>query len=542
MTTSEPTCVLTGSNALGADGESTLYEPTVTPWVDALAIRATSSQLVVSQQPMAPPYLTPSQASLFNALFSLSETNSIGSSASSPALDPDLNYRAPHAARSNPYSPSTLISNSDRRDLVDDDEDFEGTQEILCDIPVALAMDRTVESNSLPFVLQWHAQWLPLAMFDPYKIIYQVKETIISQFSESPTSQFRLILISEVMRTLVKRIVLDEGGRRVLRLIEGQVWQNVTGYQMQQWPTDEKKREHARKALNNVMDLILIQVVSAPLSSILRLVQSAAPVFISACPPPHPPHIRSIMLETGLNLKSFVVADLITSVTTGRQLACSEQLTGMGDRYHVPWSLDLCEELVKTEENQGLQSILGVPDQFILLFAYVDAIKKEAEALGTMVDTRIIERIEDDMHKITIFPCHSRDPSLAIGRMVVQECWREAVLIYIYMVLYGAHALDPRVKQAQKRFMKLMNTIKPGRNPDSFLVLPMIVAGVAATKPSHQLTIKSRFLNLPEFVNPNTAGNDSLRILGDIWYRTNSEGRAARWEDLREACRRITGI
>ncbi|KAG8684508.1 hypothetical protein FRC11_012009, partial [Ceratobasidium sp. 423] len=143
--------------------------------------------------------------------------------------------------------------------------------------------------------------------------------------------------------------------------------------------------------------------------------------------------------------------------------------------YHVPWSLELCENFMLRKENQGLQWLFGMPDQFIMLFAYLNGLKEDAEAAGTFVDPRIIARIEEDMKKIIILPCESKDPSLAIGRVVVQECWREAVFIYIYMALCGAHALDPRVEKAQKGFMKLVNGIKPGRNPDLFLIVPLLL-------------------------------------------------------------------
>jgi hypothetical protein len=66
--------------------------------------------------------------------------------------------------------------------------------------------------------------------------------------------------------------------------------------------------------------------------------------------------------------------------------------------------------------------------------------------------------------------------------------------------------------------------------------------GVATTRSSHRQIITSRILSRPEFTNPNTAGNDYLRMLEDIWARTQVEGRAAQWKDLREACRRVTGV
>jgi hypothetical protein len=105
----------------------------------------------------------------------------------------------------------------------------------------------------------------------------------------------------------------------------------------------------------------------------------------------------------------------------------------------VPWSLDLCKRFTKTGEDQGLQWKFGIPDQFILLFGYMDGLKENATATATPVDPRVIEQIEEDISRIIIPPCKGRDASLAIGRMVVQECWRKAVFIYMYMVSSYKH-------------------------------------------------------------------------------------------------------
>jgi hypothetical protein len=180
----------------------------------------------------------------------------------------------------------------------------------------------------------------------------------------------------------------------------------------------------------------------------------AAPVFLSACPPPHPPHVASIILGTRINLKNFLVVDVVSGVTTGLPLSCRSvsvcpfpdtldgELFLIRDRYHVPWSLELCELFAKTED-QGVQWVLGVPDQYILLFAYIDSLVEEAKATGKTVDPQIIAQLEYDLPNIVILPCQSTDPSLTIRRMVVQKCWREAALIYFYMV--GLYTIWVRV-------------------------------------------------------------------------------------------------
>ncbi|QRW20818.1 sodium/potassium-transporting ATPase subunit alpha [Rhizoctonia solani] len=116
-------------------------------------------------------------------------------------------------------------------------------------------------------------------------------------------------------------------------------------------------------------------------------------------------------------------------------------------------------------------------------------------------------KLEGDLRRIRILPGQSKDPALMIIRIVVQECWR-CVYIYFYMALCGAHAEDPRVQHSLKRYMRLVNGIRPGRNPDVFLFTPMVIAGVSAIKAKHRHTLTSRTLGLPEHSKPGTTGND----------------------------------
>jgi hypothetical protein len=104
-------------------------------------------------------------------------------------------------------------------------------------------------------VVHLDAQWIIFAFFDPKIVIYETKEIIISQFSESFDSRFRLVLFSELMRTLVKHQILDEGGKRILQLLGDEIQRDVADYQIQKRPMNEREREHANRALGHVMDV-----------------------------------------------------------------------------------------------------------------------------------------------------------------------------------------------------------------------------------------------------------------------------------------------
>ncbi|CAE6445584.1 unnamed protein product [Rhizoctonia solani] len=416
--------------------------------------------------------------------------------------------------------------------------------------------------NALDFQSLLDAMWLPIALFDPLKVAHKTKQDILYQFSLSTTSRSRVLLVAQLMNSLKKNWVLDEQGSTVLGLLRNVILGNMYGCSLQ-YPISDEARQQASSALGGLLELMFIQVVTSPLSAAIQLREAAAPVFFAACPPPHPPHLLDIFFNPSLDLRHFVVLDIALSVSTGRKTLCS---------YYVPWSLELSERLLERKDNQGTEWLIGIPEQFVMVLAYMSALREDAQkqafvhtssgyahhaesglyhtsndgafgnAWGSVISPGAAEKLEDDIRRIRILPGESKDPALAITRVVVQECWREVVHIYFYMAICGVSAEDRRVQQSQKKYMRLLNGIKPGRNPDAFLIVPMVIAGLAATKPRYRRDLISRTLGLPECFNPRTVGNDLVRILENVWSRTATEGRPACWDDLSIACRMVTGM
>ncbi|KAH7338238.1 hypothetical protein B0J17DRAFT_416882 [Rhizoctonia solani] len=207
--------------------------------------------------------------------------------------------------------------------------------------------------------------------------------------------------------------------------------------------------------------------------------------------------------------------------------------------YDPGFSLELCGQLLQSEHNYGFQWLFGAPDQYILLLARSNTLY---ERQGANVEPRVLDQIAEGLSKLRFPLVESTDPALRDTRVVVQGDWRQAVYIYLYMVLYGTNAKDQHVEQARKTFMRLLKGTNSGRNPDGFLVIPMIIVGVVWFKQRDRNTIRRRMLGLRECRNPESAWNDNVRMLEDIWTRTTTEDRPATWLDLRIAWHKVSGM
>ncbi|KAJ1311904.1 hypothetical protein OPQ81_010364 [Rhizoctonia solani] len=410
------------------------------------------------------------------------------------------------------------------------EDDPEGVRIILCTVPT---VDKNLKENTLPFVLYCYSQWAIGSVFEPLKIMPRMRDQVIAQFS-SENPRARAILIANVMSMFVKQFAIDGARKTILNHLALEVQESGTAF-MAEPPcfVPALDRQKAIRTLDNMLEILALQIDTQPTSECVQSLDNAAPVFRRACPelPGRPINLPNLMLDLSLNLRHFATLDIVKSLVTG--LSTSFQ-------YEVPFSLELCERIYQwqLQGNYGLQWLYGLPDQFIMLFAWINTLSKKS---GTGDDAKLIAWIETILPQIKVAIDESGDPSLRIGRIVVLESWRYTVLIYMYMVLCKADAHDPRIVRAQKGFMRLIRGIKSGRHPDVYLIISMIVAGVTTVEERDRNTLRQRILSVREYAEKGTARNDNMLMLEDIWARTRDEGRAAVWSDLRIACFRVTG-
>ncbi|KAJ1301462.1 hypothetical protein OPQ81_008719 [Rhizoctonia solani] len=463
---------------------------------------------------------------LLNSLFNQTTTSCLAQSLTQPAFGIPLSTPVQTSgARKRPERPLCF---DNWKSEITEDHDPEGIQTLLC---IAPTMDRNVKDNSLPFVLQCYSQWAIVSIFEPRKIAHAMREQIIEQFTSEDTRK-RVILMANVMNVFAKNLKIDEAGASIVNHLAGEVRGNVRSFMATQpSSSDMLDRQASMHALDNTLEILTLQINTQSLAACIQSMEDAAPVFRRACsePPGQPLNIANILLEPGLNLRHFVSLDVMGSLTTGRPTSF---------KYKVAYSAELCERMFQLQENHGLQWLHGLPDQFILILVWINSL---CETSGASVDPKLVNWVETEILQVKFALDQSEDPALRIGRMVVRECWRKTVLIYLYMVLCGADASDTRVIRVVKNFMRLVKGIKPGRNTDTYLVNPMIIAGLAARKQRDRSTLRQRILSVPECSTPGTAGYDAILQLEDIWARTKNEGRAAVWSDLRVACFRIVG-
>ncbi|GAB1522236.1 hypothetical protein RhiTH_005350 [Rhizoctonia solani] len=250
-------------------------------------------------------------------------------------------------------------------------------------------------------------------------------------------------------------------------------------------------------------------------------------------------------MSASVNIRHFATTDIIVSITTGRP---------MFFRYDTSYSPQILE-MIK-DGRYGMQWLHGIADQYIVILAHINVLFEE---FGTKASTEHVAEIENQISEVGSFTERSADPVSTVWRYTVRECWKMTMYIYLYMVgslatylqfqtncpvkvLCGASTVDSRVLPRVKSFTRLIDAVTPGRNPDSFLYIPMIIVGASSYRQRDRAVIQRRMFGLQECLNPGSCGYDAMNMLIDVWRRTEAENRPAVWYDLRLAAFRVTGI
>ncbi|KAG9092883.1 hypothetical protein FS749_015375 [Ceratobasidium sp. UAMH 11750] len=463
--------------------------------------------------------MTPGQASLFQALFSL------GQPTAPPPLPPSSLQTPPSSHGSTWPSPDT---EDDNASATSEESDPEGIREIVCRTPT---LDKNAPSNSLPFVLHSYSKWIRWTIFEPLRLANKVRDHLTRRFNQSLDSRSAVTLAANIIRSLSKSSTLDTNYLPAITLIRNRARRNLALADAQKnLPIQPASRE-ALEALEDMFEVISIQFMSSSLEANLSLVCDAAPVYQNACPeaPGVPINLPAKLLHPEFPLRHFPSLDILFSLGMCRPMLF---------RYDISFTPELCATLTDID-GVGLQWMHGIPDQFIVLLARMNMLRVD---FAPNVDPQVIGEIQAEIKNFRPVLGVSTDPFLTVARLAVQESWRQVLYIYLYMGLCGADASDNRVEKALKGFTRLLEGTKPGRTPDVFLMLPMIVAGVASRRSRDRNLIQSRMLNLRECSQPGTAGHESVLIQRDIWTRADAEARPAVWADLRISVFTVAGI
>ncbi|QRW24263.1 Fungal specific transcription factor domain [Rhizoctonia solani] len=125
------------------------------------------------------------------------------------------------------------------------------------------------------------------------------------------------------------------------------------------------------------------------------------------------------------------------------------------------------------------------------------------------------------------------EPTKDIARVAVQEAWRQAALISFFMGMKEVNSADRRVQAAVRQVVQLGNTIEAGSPLERHLLIPCVLAGVAACQEKHRASLRSKLTN-NSFLREITMVlriSEFVVVLDHLWHGAGKGGSPVTWED-----------
>ncbi|KAG8729506.1 hypothetical protein FRC11_008586 [Ceratobasidium sp. 423] len=478
---------------------------------------------IVTYSTSDPTPLSSGQASLLEALFSLGQPPDPSPQHLRPDIDLSPNLRAP------PASNWSLPSAKAQDDVeTSDDEDPEGVVGVICRAPT---LDKTAEGNLLPFVLQSYATWIRRMAFEPLKMAQIARDFVFSHFAGGEESRRILTLLANIGSKIGSVEIANGKYDPMLSMLQNAVRRRLDTVKTH--PT--ANRLELIKALDSALETIIIDFFVSPISEVVTLRQEAAPIFRQLCPEPPDASInlQSLLLYPPLCLRHYAHIDILFSIVMDMPTLFRYGTTISSGQTSYPYEPAIGIQA----RDSGLQWLHGIPDPLILLFAKMKPIRDD----GLRPSAEVICLFEREILELQPFSSSSPESFLVIMRFVVQECWRQVAYVYLYMALCGEPSDAPRVKAAFKHFMKLLNGTKPGRLPDEFLIMNLILIAPAAQHKRDREVIRRRILGINTHSRTYRT-NDIICMIEDYWARADAEGRKTLWSDVAISRKRVMGV
>ncbi|CAE6413799.1 unnamed protein product [Rhizoctonia solani] len=378
-----------------------------------------------------------------------------------------------------------------------------------------------LESNSLSFILENYVAWIQRTAFDPVKVARKSKDRIVKHFGDSIESRWTIILLSNLIGKLAKSRSMEEINTPtylpIVSELRKRVCLRITRSKSHSQHGELEIRETVMM-LENVVDTTMVFAIAGSADPRLELMREAAPLFHWACPdsPSRQIHLQTLFLQPTGYIRDYVAMDIFWSVLSSRPMII---------QYDTTIDPELGLSVMNLSDDTGIQWTRGIPDQVTLVFARINALR------GTSIwDLGFFTELETTLRDFVPIATVASEPNLVIGKTAVQECWRQTAYIYLYMGLCGVSADDPRVIQARSNFFTIVNSVKPGRVPDTFIMLCFAIAGVAAHDEVDRGIIRYRMLGVETL---SYRRDCALAMLEKLWKMVDTESRPAMWADLK---------
>ncbi|KAF8695044.1 hypothetical protein RHS03_08093, partial [Rhizoctonia solani] len=379
----------------------------------------------------------------------------------------------------------------------------------LSNIPRGILLDAMAITDATSLILSQYPKFTQEIFFKPFATSFE--SGLLWRIDNSNISLWSMYLVART----VKDVMSGRDAQKYLNCI--------FRFCRQILETPPTGIELDSTRLGSLYDLLSLVLMISGTTSGYSLLKCCAPVFLQLAA--HDPNLWSddstisileAIRQPRYEIAQFVINDTIAALVLG-----------------TPPLLHYDSTLVWTAEAPfHYQLVHGFPIGILLFLAKANAwrasqlMKQGPPCQGEWSD--LDEQLDSWNPTIDYTDC----PRSSINRFAIQEAWRQAAKIYLYMVVKAVNSADARVESAVRQIVQLQSV--PEGNPQkSHFLVPCLLAGIAARQEKHRAALRSSVSNQgPLKINTlMLRGPDFVPVLDHLWHGVGSQGNPVTWED-----------
>ncbi|CAE6365195.1 unnamed protein product [Rhizoctonia solani] len=177
--------------------------------------------------------------------------------------------------------------------------------------------------------------------------------------------------------------------------------------------------------------------------------------------------------------------------------------------------------------SHGSQWIHGVPVPLVEIISQVNSWRSGSR---TMLDDWQALEHRAMTWEAELLPIGDGDSRMNIARLAIQEGWRHAVLIYIYMGMCGVSSHDSRVQASITQIVQLGGSVT-GLSIGIHMLMHYVVAGLGARYEQQRSVIREKLLLLKGKRVWLFRGPEFSQVLDHLWHGVGAGGAPVMWDD-----------
>ncbi|CAE6530533.1 hypothetical protein RSOLAG22IIIB_10869 [Rhizoctonia solani] len=399
-------------------------------------------------------------------------------------------------------------------------------------LPPTISPNPLLSGQIIEFILAQYEPLLEMVFFRPTREhLNFARDKLVVRLQESSLTHWSMYIGARIFQALTK-----DGKRADLRFLMSCV------RRMDEHVCLESARDGtlsgALHALSGGLELVFLDFMTANTRAGLTLFKKLMPAFLRAshCLPSYP-HSQKISLAEAFTapqfeIGRFVFMDAVSSLVFG-----------------VPPLIDYDTQTpyVRSEMDMNgypgcihpTEWIHGSPLELTSLIVKISLWRAKNPGVGCAPDEvwKPLEAEAWGWAPRVSSPVSDNEPSQMVVRMAVQEGWRHAGLIYLYMGMCGCMSDDPRVQNSVRQIIQLLHILQPDLTTRTHYFIPSLIASICTPSEKHRAELRNAFVKTEKALPWLFRALDYKTLVDHLWHGAAAGGKPVKWEDFIESRR-----